>query len=68
LTLRYVANEAEGTPPIWRAHFDIIAHSKDVLGLLIRQPGDNHESPARSCGDSSSSNKDFFVTARHPTA
>jgi hypothetical protein len=39
LTLRYVANAAEGTPPIWRTHSDIIPHSKDVLGLLIRQPG-----------------------------
>jgi hypothetical protein len=35
--LRYVANGAEGTPPIWRAHSDIIPHSKNVLGLPIEE-------------------------------
>jgi hypothetical protein len=35
--LRYVANGAEGTPSIWRAHSDILPHSKDVLGLPIEE-------------------------------
>src|ERR1700746_1653440 len=55
--------ETDRVSPILRARSDIIRHSKNVLGLLIQQPG-NHESPARSCGDSSSSNKDSFLTAQ----